>query len=465
MTTPSISDNQHKPQRLSPQEARLLELEQRRDVHLHTGCVLVFDGPAPSLEALTEHVGSRLALVPRYRRRVVAVPYRLGPPVWSDDPRLSLEHHVRRGALPARGESWELSRFVSALLCERLDHAKPLWELWLIEGLADGRFALVAKTHSALVDGGANRDLVSVLLDGAPQGFASAVRGAWAAAPLPTGAQLVRDSLLARVRRPGMGLESARALAARAREELDWHDARLLERLAGTPHSRLNGPVGPTRRFASLEVPLTRARKARERLGGTINDAVLTAVAGGVGRYLRLHGENTDGLVLRALVPLADAPRGRLRAAYVPLPVGIEDARRRHAEISRTLDGLRACGRALGAHELVTLEGFAPATILGQAARLQAHEHAFNLAVTNVPGPQRARFLLGRELRSVLPAMPLGTRQRLSIALVSYRGRLGFGLLADEDAFGDLDVMAGLLEESTAQLRKGSHAKRTRDAR
>jgi diacylglycerol O-acyltransferase / wax synthase len=206
-------------------------------------------------------------------------------------------------------------------------------------------------------------------------------------------------------------------------------------------------------------------RKAKERLGGTVNDAVLTAVAGAVGRYLRVHGDDTDGLVLRALVPLADARSGRLIATYVPLPVGIEDPRRRHAEISRALDGLLSSGRAVAVEVLVELDGFAPPTIISQAARLQARQRAFNVAVANIPGPQHVRRLLGRELRSIYPALPLARNQALSVAVVSYAGRVCFGLLADRDALGDLDLLAGALEQSLAELVKGSRAKRSREQR
>ena len=428
-------------------------------MHMHVGCVLVFAGVAPGVAELTELIRSRLDLVPRYRRSVVAVPLRQGRPLWIDDPNLALSYHVRDVALAGSADEAALARFAGGLLSQPLDHDKPLWELWLVERLAGERFALVAKTHHALVDGEDNRDLVSVLLDSEPGAPRPESASAWLPPPRPGPAQLLLEALTERASDPREAVATVRALGARTREELEWRDLDPLARNGAPPRSRLNVPIGPHRRFTWIEIGLGRLRKVKERLGGTVNDAVLTAVAGAVGRYLRVHGEDTDGLVLRALVPLADAASGRVLAIYVPLPVGIDDPRRRHAEISRTLDGLRTSGRALAAEALIELDGFAPPTILSQAARLQARQRAFNLVVTNVPGPQSPRYLLGRELRSIYPAVPLARNQALSVALVSYAGRLCFGLLADHDALADLDLLAGLLEEALAELPKGARAK------
>ena len=421
---------------------------------MHAGCVLVFDGVAPDLAQLTERIRSRLDRVPRYRRTAVAT----GPgpwmdrATWVDAPRLPLAGHIHHTALAGAADEAELARLAARVFSTRIDRGKPLWELWLIERLAGERFAVISKVHHALVDGEANRDLVSLLFDeeaGAP----SAERPS-AAAPRPprrTGRHLL-EGLTSAASGPREAFETARTLAVRAHEELAWRDLDPLGRVGAPPRSRLNTPIGPDRRYAWVEVGLERLREAKQRLGGTINDAVLTAVAGALGRYLRAHGEDTDGLVLRALVPLADASSGRLIATYVPLPVGIEDPRRRHAEISRTLDGLRSSGRAVAVEVLVELDGFAPPTVISQAARLQARQRAFNVAVTNIPGPRDARHLLGRALRSIYPALPLARNQALSVAVVSYAGRLCFGLLADCDALADLDQLAGQLEQSLAEL-------------
>jgi WS/DGAT/MGAT family acyltransferase len=448
------------PERLSRTDAGFLALEDRRGLHMHAGCVLVFDGAAPDLAQLTERIRSRLDRVPRYRANAVATGPRPGRTAWVDAPRLALEGHIRHTALPGAADAAELAQLAARVFSARIDRGKPLWELWFVERLAGERFALISKVHHALVDGEANRDLVSLLFDGEAGAPSASI-----ARPEPSRGRRLVEGLAGRASGPREALESVLGLASRSREELEWRDLDPLARVGAPPRSRLNTPIGPDRRYACVEVGLGRLRKAKQRLGGTINDAVLTAVAGALGRYLRAHGEGTDGLVLRALVPLADASSGRLIATYVPLAVGIEDPRRRHAEISRALDGLRSSGRAVAVEDLVELDGFAPPTVISQAARLQARQRAFNVAVTNIPGPRGARRLLGRELRAIYPALPLAHNQALSVAVVSYAGRLCFGLLADCDALADLDLLAGQLEQSLAELAKGSRAKRARDSR
>jgi diacylglycerol O-acyltransferase / wax synthase len=446
-------------QPLSRTDAAFLALEDRRGLHMHAGCVLVFDGLAPDLAQLAERVRSQLDRVPRYGANAVAGG--AGRAVWVDAPLLALERHLRHTALPGAADQAELAQLAARVFSTRIDRGKPLWELWLVERLAGERFALISKVHHALVDGEANRDLVSLLFDG--EAGAPSATSARDARPSPSRGRRLGGGLAERARAPLGALETVLTLAARSREELEWRDLDPLGRVGAPPRSRLNTPVGPDRRYAWVEVGLGRLRKAKQRLGGTINDALLTAVAGALGRYLRAHGEDTDGLVLRALVPLADARSGRLIATYVPLPVGIEDPRRRHAEISRTLDGLRSSGWAVAVELLVERDGFAPPTVISQAARLQARQRAFNVAVTNIPGPRGARRLLGRELRAIYPALPLARNQALSVAVVSYAGRLCFGLLADCDALADLDLLAGQLEQSLAELAKGSGAKRARE--
>jgi diacylglycerol O-acyltransferase len=441
----------HNQQRLSPADAGLLALEARRGMPLHAGAVLLFDGPAPSLEELSERVRARLAWLPRYRSLVAEVPLRQGRPIWVADPDFALEHHVRGAALPAAAGEAELAALTGDLLGRPLERTRPLWELWLVENVSGGRFALIAKTHSALIEGGG--DLLALALDG---GEPQAARGVLPpavpeAAPPPL--QLLLETLAQRATSPREALATAHALAGRAREELRWRDLDLLDRVSGPPRSRLSARPGPGRSFAWVDAGLKGARRAKERLGGTLNDIVLTAVAGALGRYLREHGDDTDGLTLRALMPLAHpGTHGRLLASYAPLPVGIEDPRRRHAEISRALDGLRASGRARAAAQMLEADGHAPGAVIARAARLAVGQHAYNLAIANIPGPQQPMALLGRRLTAFYPALPLLRGQGLSVALVSYCGRLCFGLLADHDAITDLDLLASMLRESLREL-------------
>jgi len=443
---------------LTAAQARLLELETRHGVHLHAGCALLFDGPAPSLERLTELVRSRLDRAPRYRRKVLASAGALGRPCWIDDPHFDLGFHVRAVALPAPAGETELWRLLASVLSHRLDRGKPLWELWLVGPICGERFALIGKSHATLIDGESNHDLLSVLVDERPAAPESPPASRWNAPPPPSGAQLLLATLAGQARDPLAPLRSLGGGLTRATLGLPGGASAA----AGAPRSAvLHAGGGLQRRYASIEVGIGRLRRERERLGGTINDAVLTAVAGALGRYLGSHGEDTRARTLRALVPLADAGSPRLLAAHVPLPVGIDDPRRRHAEISRALDGLAASGRARGARDLVGLAGFAPPTLLGQAAALAAGERRFDLVVTNVPGPSGERYLLGRPLRAIHAAAPLAPGQALAVSVASLRGRLRFGLLAD-DALGDLDALAGMLEESLAELRKGAGGRRAR---
>ncbi len=439
----------HKHQRLTFADADLLALEDRRATTQHAGAVLLFDGPAPSLGELTQRVRERLPQLPLHRSIAVAVPLRQGRPLWARDPAFALEHHVRASALPGAAGDAELAVLAARALERRLPRTRPLWELSLVENVAGGRFALIAKTHAALLGAAGARDVLAVALDGGEGPAAQQSDPGPAPAPL----ELLLETLAHRATSPGEALAQARALGARAREELRWRDLDPLGRLAAPPRSRLGARPGPGRRFAWVDAGLRGARRAKERLGGTLNDVVLTAVAGALGRYLHEHGDATEGLVLRALVPLAGtSSTGGLIAAYAPLPVGIADSRRRHADISRALDGLRASGHARAAAEMLDAEGHAPLAAIARAARLAAGRHSYNVAIANVPGPQQPRTLLGRELRAFYPALPLGANQGLSIAVVSCSGRLCFGLLADFDAIVDLDHLAALLKESLKEL-------------
>jgi diacylglycerol O-acyltransferase / wax synthase len=449
------------PERLTPGDARLLDLEQRRGVALHVGSVLLFDGHAPSPAELTEHVRARLAHVPRHLRRVVEVPLRQGRPVWVEDPHLHLGYHVHTEALPGDADEAALARLAGRVLSQRLDRGKPLWEVCLVEAMRPHGFALIVKSHAVLVDGGRNRDLVSVLLDdsaASPGGDAGVpAPGGAVARPPPSPAELLAGSLVERTLDPREALETLRALTLHVREALGRVNLDPLARLsAPPPPSPLDGPTGPHRRLVWADAPLEPLRAARERLRGTVNDLVLTAVAGALGWYLRARGVNVDGLVLRALVPVADARGERLLAAHAPLPVGIEDARRRHADISRALDGLRDSGRAAGAGELSALAGFAPTGMLAAAARLAAGRRGCNLVVANVPGPQAPRYLLGRRLRSIYPALPPAPDQALSVAVISYDGRLCFGLLTDHEAIDDPELLGRCLAEALAELAPGA---------
>jgi WS/DGAT/MGAT family acyltransferase len=455
------------PDRLSALDATFLHLEDGTSAHMHVASVMLFEGPAPSQEELVEHVLDRMDLVPRYRQRLAFVPLGQGRPVWVDDPYFNPEYHVRHTALPSPGDDDQLRRLAGRLFSQRLDRSRPLWEIWLVEGLAGGRFALVGKTHHALVDGISGVDITTVLFDTDPEPALPPRSSAkWSPRPVPTTAQLLSQALLERSTVPGEMARGVRALtrgprqaATELRDRLGAVGALAWAGLNSASPSPLNVPIGPHRRYTWVDADLDRFRAMKTALGGTLNDVVLTAVTLALGRFLRAEGYDTDGLALRAMVPVsvrADVERGalgnRVAAMFVPLPVGVESPRacfeRLHTDVSR----LKESGQAVGAEVLTQLAGFAPTTILSQAARLQARQRFFNLVITNVPGPQIPLYLLGRRMQAIYPVVPLAENQALGVAVLSYAGGMGFGLLGDYDAMPGLEALGTLLEGAIEDL-------------
>ncbi len=460
------------PDRLSGLDSSFLHLE-RETAHMHVAACAVFEGPGPSYEELVGAILGRLHLVPRYRQRLAFVPLQQGRPVWVDDPHFNIAFHVRHTALPRPGGELELMRLAGRVFSQALDRDRPLWELWLVEGLADGGFALLSKTHHALVDGVSGVDIATVLFDTAPDPMPVAPPEAgWVPRPLPTGVQLLGEALLERATVPGeivRGVRSAlrgpRAMAARVGDALAGLGAVTRVGLQAAPESPFNVRIGPHRRFTWVRGDLEQFKAIKNALGGTVNDVVLAAVAGALGAHMRLHGESTDGIELKAMVPVsvrADVERGalgnRVAAMWAPLPVGLRDPVERLHTITQAMAGLKESGQAVGAQVLTRLSGFAPPTIMAQAARLQARQRMFNLVVTNVPGPQIPLYVLGRQLQALYPMVPLAENTALGVAIMSYNGQLNFGLTADRDALSDVGVLADELGESIAELRGAAGA-------
>jgi WS/DGAT/MGAT family acyltransferase len=435
----------------------------------------VFDGPTPQYDELREHIEARLHLVPRFRQRLADVPLGQGRPVWVDDPHFNLRYHLRHAGLPAPGSEEQLKNLASRVFAQRLDRTKPLWELLLVDGLHDDRFALIAKSHHALVDGISAVDLTTVLFDDRPDAPPPAPpRKPWAPRPLPSSAQLLSEALLERATRPAEAARTARAvvrtprgLLRGARDGLQAVGALAFAGLQPAPATPLNTKVGPHRRYTWVDAELAELQRVKDALGGTVNDAVLAVVAGALGRFLRHRGIDTDGLVLNALVPVsvrAESAQGALgnevAPMWAPLPVGIEDPVRQYAAIRDAGADLGGRRPPIGARTLTEIAGFAPPTIMSQAARLQQRQRFFNVVVTNVPGPQQPLYLLGRRLRALYPVVPLAGNQALGVAVMSYDGRLGFGLLGDYDALSDLDVLARFLRTAIDALAAGASVPR-----
>jgi diacylglycerol O-acyltransferase / wax synthase len=462
--------------RLSAIDASFLAQE-RESSHMHVGALVIFDGPAPSHEELLEHVESRLHLVPRYRQKLAESPLETGRPFWIDDPRLNLAYHVRHTALPRPGSEEQLRLVAGRLFSQRLDRSKPLWELWLVQGLQgdDGgeRFALISKTHHSMVDGVAGVDIATVLFDLAPDPQDPAEpESSWTPRPEPSAVELVAQNAVDVARRPfSLASEAARALAQpghtaeRVREAVEGIGEVVWAGLNPAPSTPLNVKIGPHRRLFWVRARLEDFKQVKNGLGGTVNDVVLTVVSGALRRWLHGRGLRTEGLELRALVPVsirAEDEQGhlgnRIAAVRGPLPVYIEDPVRRLETVRESMQGVKRSKQALGAEVISRFNDFAPPTLLAQASRLNFSTRLFNLIVTNVPGPQIPLYVLGRELQDVFPVAFLPQNHALAIAIMSYNGGIDFGLLADYDAMDDLDLIVDGIQEAIAEL--GEAAKR-----
>jgi WS/DGAT/MGAT family acyltransferase len=454
------------PDRLTGLDSSFLHLE-RDAAHMHVAGCMVFHGTAPAYEELVDEIQARLHLVPRYRQRLAFVPLNQGRPVWVDDPHFNISYHVRHTALPRPGGEQELKRLAGRVFSQALDRSRPLWELWLVEGLADDRFAVLSKTHHALVDGISGVDIATILFDTSPNPMPVAPPDhEWVPRPLPSDAQLLADALLERTTVPGeivrgirAALRGPRQVAERVGEALVAVGALAWTGLQAAPPSPYNVRIGPHRRFTWVRGDLSQFKAVKNALGGTINDVVLTVVAGALGRHMRRHGHDTQDVTLKAMVPVsvrADVERGalgnRVAAMWAPLPVGILDPVQRLLEINRSMEVIKESGQAVGAQVLTELSGFAPPTIMAQAARLQARQRLFNVVVTNVPGPQVPLYMLGRELDAIYPMVPLAENTALGIAIMSYFGQLNFGLVSDFDALDDVESLAEELALSIEEI-------------
>jgi diacylglycerol O-acyltransferase len=434
--------------------------------HMHVGAIMIFEGPPPAYEDLLEHVNSRLHLVPRFRQKLAHPPIETGRPFWIDDPTFNLEYHVRHSALPSPGSEEQLRNLAARVFSQQLDRTKPLWELWLVQGLTRKRFAIVSKTHHALVDGVSGVDIATVLFDLKPVPEPIRAEHDWIPSPSPSSTQLAAKGVeglakmpLRLARRIEHAIERPRAALAQVGElagavgEVAWTFA------DPAPDVPLNLEIGSHRRFEWVRSDLSQFKRIKDTLGGTVNDVVLAVVAGGVREWLHARGIRTEGLEIRAQIPVsirAEGEQGQLgnkiAAMRAALPVYIEDPIQRLEKVRAQMSDLKGSNQALGAEVISRFNDFAPPTLLAQAARINFSTRLFNLVVTNVPGPQVPIYLLGRELEDVFPVGFLPPHQALFVAIMSYNGGINFGLLADYDSMDDLDVIANGIERALADL-------------
>ena len=464
-------------EQLSPLDATFLELEESDEsAHMHIGAILIFepvpDRGVPSVAELCEQLEVRLPSLPRYRERLSEI--RTGGlhwPAWELDPAFDIGAHVRHAALPAPGGDEELLEWAGDYWSHRLDRGRPLWEVVLLEGLSEGRWALCTKTHHCMVDGVGSVDASHLLLDTSPEGSAappappappeaSHERGGRAFWPL----ELVRDTV-----RAGTGVASAGIGAvlhpSRLGEALERSTAlaQLIVRdeLVAAPQTSLNQPIGTRRRFEAVEVPLDTLKEIKNALGGTVNDVVLAVTSGGLRQLLLSRGEDPPGRGLRAMVPVNVRSAGddlavgnRITSLFAHLPVAEPEPLARYKLAAGEAESLKSGSQGLGGATLIDLAGHAPPVLHAFVARSLFATRLFNVTVTNVPGPQVPLYAFGARLVRIAPLVPLAADHALGVAVLSYDGGVTFGLNADFDAVPDLDVFRDGIASSLAELQE-----------
>jgi WS/DGAT/MGAT family acyltransferase len=447
---------------------------ERGNGHMAIGAVMICDGAAPSYEDFVAHIRSRLHLLPRFRQRVVFPPLQLGRPFWVDFPDFDVSDHVRHTVLPSPGTDAQFHELVGECLSPPLDRGKPLWELWLVEGFEDERFAIVYKTHHALADGISAVDIGVLLFDVEPKFEPVREEAPWnPQAPPSRGRLLGRalSGLFATVIRTGRWLLGALRAPSRARKRCAdglaglWEVTWALTKPA--PKVPINVEIGPNRSFSWTRSDLAEFKQIKNVLGGTVNDVTLAVTAGAVRRWMQGRGLDPDQLPMRALVPVSVRTEdehgelgNRLTAMRGPLPVHISDPVHRLRTVAREMDDLKASKQPLGAEAIWALNDwfrdFAPPVMLRPTATINFSTRLFNMLVTNFPGPQIPFYVLGRELTGVYPVGFLAHQHALAVAIFSYNGSIFFGLLADRDTVDDLEAIAGHIEASVQELREAA---------
>jgi diacylglycerol O-acyltransferase / wax synthase len=454
-------------ERLAAQDASFLHIE-TPERPMHVGSLAVFEGGRFfdetgrfKLEEARRIIGERLHLVPRFRKKLMNVAFQQGRPVWVDDDSFDLAYHVRLTALPRPGSEEQLRVLMGRLQAQVLDRRRPLWELWFVEGLEGGRVAIIQKTHHALIDGVSGVDVATVILDleadpppiEVPQ---------WEPQPAPTSSRLLAESVIERATQPAEIVRSVRAAFRGPRQvaERAGQVAQAVTRGAKlAPKTPFNVRIGPHRRFEVARVDLAQVKAVKRGLGATVNDVVLAVVTGALRHFLLARGESVEGLNLRVMVPVSvrdESERmllgNRVSAILAELPVGEDDPRRRLELVHEQMAGLKESRQALGAELLVNATKYVPPTLLSLAARLVARQRMVNLTVTNVPGPQIPLYCMGARMIEAFPYVGPIDNMALIIGILSYDGRLCFGLSADRDVVADLAVLAEGIEKGMAEL-------------
>ena len=460
-------------ERLASLDASFLHLE-RLEYPMHVGAVSIFEG-APffdadgcfRLAAVRDLVESRLPLIPRYRKRLMLVPFDQGRPIWIDDDHFDIAYHVRLTALPKPGGWEQLVALTQRVEEQLLDRERPLWELWFVEGLEGGKVALIQKTHHALVDGISGVDVATILFDTSPE-HQPVEPPEWVPESAPTASELLVKTLRERITEPAEMMRTVRRALRGPRVAMDRVTqlarslATFVERDAVAPRTSLNTSLtGRHRRLATARVSLDDVKRIRRAYGGTVNDVVLSGVSGALALLLRSRGEPVDDVHLRILCPVSvrdDSERNTLgnkvSAMFITLPIGIADPAERLAAIAANTKHLKEREQAVGADFLLGLTHYAAPTLVNLAARVVHRQPFINLVVTNVPGPQIPLYLMGVRMLEAFPIVPLTRNLSVVVGILSYDGVLYFGLFGDRDACSDIEVLAAAVDDSFAEMLK-----------
>ncbi len=458
-------------ERLSPLDATFLYVEDGV-THMHIASCAILEGPPPPWGELVGQMTGRLGRVPRYRQVVRFVPLQLGRPVWVDDDHFCIDDHVRRAALPSPGGKAELCALMGLLMSEELDRHRPLWQMWVVEGLEDGRWAVITKVHHCMADGVAGTDLISAVFDREPLP-PSEEPDTWEPAPTPSGLRLLTDAAAHLVSSPSEQLRALRRTTRAPRRAL----AQLRDIAGGvlsyvghvlpTPSASLVGGIGPYRRWTWVSADLDDLKRIGRASGATVNDVVLAVITGGFRELVLSRGEPVDHVVLRSLVPVSvrtSDERGiidnRVSAMLADLPVSIADPSERLDAVTEQLGRLKRSHQASAGEGLTMLATVAPTAVIAFAERAAMEvmrrlpQHSVNTVTTNVPGPPWPLYFAGCRVLELLPYVPISYGVRVGVAILSYNGRIAFGVTGDDDTAPDIDVLARGIEDGITELVK-----------
>jgi len=453
--------------RLNPLDAVFVDAEDEdRHTSMAIASIAVFEGPVPSHEEVLASLAGRLPLVPRYRQKLRTVPFRLGRPVWVEDPDFDIRYHVRRTALAALGGDEQLAQLMGRVMSQRLDRDHPLWEYWLVEGLAQGRWALISKIHHCMVDGVSATDLYRIILDFTPEPAPPATDNRVVGAepsPILLAAQAALDMVMIPLRGAAAlgGVVADPGRAVRQATDTLRAAAKMAPSLWPASGSSLSGPIGQQRRYTWARASLDEVKTIKKELGGTVNDVVLAAISGGFRALLLARGEEPEQHKVPSLVPVSVRAPGqeniyenRVSAVVAYLPVHVADPVDRLAAVQAELTALKASKEAILGEELVTLGRYTLFPLMSQGIRLAfaLPQREIVTVTTNVPGPREPLYGLGRRLVEIIPYVPIATTVRTGISIFSYCGNVTFGITGDFEANPDLHVLACGIEHGVAEL-------------